>query len=104
MFARVRKSVGKDWLPTPVRAVAQVMLRLRAGDKEVREAFESGSGLEGNVEAFRKEKEVWADFELQASAAVVYAGLLQGDEVLAKAREVLCKVSLFFSLLPFVCL
>ncbi|KXX73039.1 SET domain and MYND-type zinc finger protein 6 [Madurella mycetomatis] len=95
MFARVRESAGKEWLPTPVRAVAQVMLRLKGGDRDVREAFDDGSSgwaLEGNVEGFRGEKEVWADFELQAAAAVVYAGLLEGEEMLAKAREVLCKI------------
>lgn len=112
MFARVRESAGKEWLPTPVRAVAQVMLRLKAGDEEVREAFWDGGagggdddndgwgGLEGNVEGFRALKEVWADFELQATAAVVYAGLLQGEQVLTKAREVLCKVGASYSGFP----
>jgi SET and MYND domain-containing protein len=75
---------------------------LKAGDADVKEAFEGGgggdeeggwAGLEGNVEGFRKDEDVWRDFELQAAAAVVYAGLLEGEEVLEKAREVLCKVS-----------
>ncbi|KAK4103136.1 hypothetical protein N658DRAFT_467657 [Parathielavia hyrcaniae] len=110
MFLRVREQAGRDWLPTPVRAVAQVLLMLRAGgDAAVREAFEGGSddgndrgggggwwwsGLEGNVEGFESADGgvVWKDFELQAAAAVVYAGVLGGDEVLAKAREILCKI------------
>ncbi|KAK4127142.1 SET domain-containing protein [Parathielavia appendiculata] len=97
MFARVREQAGKDWLPTPVRAVAQVLLMLRAGDAAVREAFEGGgdgewSGLEGNVEGFKADGEVWKDFELQTAAAAVYARLLDGEEVLTKAREILCKI------------
>ncbi|KAL2019463.1 hypothetical protein VTK56DRAFT_9579 [Thermocarpiscus australiensis] len=102
MFARVRAQAGRDWLPTPVRATAQVLLLLSgAGDdhRAVREAFECGSGdgnsgllLEGNVEAFRRDEKVWADFELLACAAVGYAGLTGGEEMLAKAREVLCRI------------
>ncbi|KAK3311198.1 uncharacterized protein B0T15DRAFT_408829, partial [Chaetomium strumarium] len=92
MFARVRENAGKDWLPTPVRAVAQVLMLLKSGDPAIKEAFETGDGLEGNVEGFRAYEEVWKDFELQATAAVVYAGLLEGEEMLAKAREVLCKI------------
>ncbi|KAK4035270.1 hypothetical protein C8A01DRAFT_18046 [Parachaetomium inaequale] len=95
LFGRVREQVGKDWVPTPVRAVAQVLMLLKAGDQAVKEAFGEGGGeweLEGNVEEFRGEGEVWRDFELQATAAVVYAGLLEGEEMLGRAREVLCKI------------
>ncbi|KAK4240615.1 hypothetical protein C8A03DRAFT_31210 [Achaetomium macrosporum] len=92
MFTRVRENVGKDWLPTPVRAVAQVLILLKGGDAAVKEAFEAEDGLEANVEGFKAYEEVWKDFELQATAAVVYAGLLEGEEMLAKAREVLCKI------------
>ncbi|KAL2132578.1 hypothetical protein VTI74DRAFT_3633 [Chaetomium olivicolor] len=92
MFARVRESAGKDWLPTPVRAVAQVLLLLKARDEAIKEAFEGEDGLEGNVEGFQREEEVWKDFELQAAAAVVYAGLLDGEEAVGRAREVLCKI------------
>ncbi|KAH6854556.1 hypothetical protein B0I37DRAFT_301608, partial [Chaetomium sp. MPI-CAGE-AT-0009] len=75
VFGRVRAQAGRDWLPTPVRAVAQ------------------GEGvLEGNVEGFRADGEVWRDMELQAKGAVVYAGLGEGEEVLGRAREVLCKI------------
>ncbi|KAL2199584.1 hypothetical protein P885DRAFT_74753 [Corynascus similis CBS 632.67] len=102
MFARVREQAGKDWLPTPVRAVAQVLLSLyggkgAGGEGDVKRAFFGGNGeddggLEGNVEGFKKDEEVWKDLELQATAAVVYAGVLQGEEVLLKAREILCKI------------
>lgn len=103
MFARVREGAGKDWLPTPVRAVAQVLLLMKGGDKGVLEAFgeeqsqgqggeDEWEGLEGNVEGFQKMEEVWKDFELQATAAVVYAGLLEGEEVLERARRVLCRI------------
>lgn len=114
MFRRVREEVGKEWLPTAVRAVAQVMVALlRGGSPLMAEAFagegEEGRGewvLEGNVEGFKREEGVWRDMELQATAAVVYAGLLgQGEGVVERAREVLCKVSFSFSstflLVPF---
>ncbi len=94
MFARVREQAGKDWLPTAVRGVAQVLMRGK--EKGVREAFFEDGGLEGNVEGFRRDgEEVWRDLELQAAAAVVYAGLVgEGEGVLERAREVLCKVGL----------
>lgn len=118
MFARVRAQAGRDWLPTAVRGVAQVLVSLQLqlqgeggggggkGVGRVREAFGGGGKgvgdgdgdgdgvLEGNVEGFRKDGEVWRDFELQAKGAVVYAGLEETKEMLEKAREVLCKVGL----------
>jgi hypothetical protein len=93
MFTRVRTNVGKDWLPTPTRAVAQVLLLLQAGDTATEAAFGKGGSLEGNVQGFRDDENVWADFELQAMAAVVYGGLLESEEMLQRAKEVLCKVS-----------
>ncbi|KAK3902721.1 hypothetical protein C8A05DRAFT_43902 [Staphylotrichum tortipilum] len=112
MLARVRREAGKEWLPTSVRAVAQVMVGLAkkggGGGKEkekedaggqglllLKEAFGEGEGaLEGNVDGFRAAgEEVWRDLELQATAAVVYAGLLgEGGGVVERAREVLCKI------------
>ncbi|KAA8635392.1 hypothetical protein SMACR_00488 [Sordaria macrospora] len=92
MFKRIRERTGKDWVPTPVRAVAQVMLLLKAGDEEVTKAFGPGGTLESNVEGFKTDEELWKDFELQATGAVVYAGLLQSDETLKQAMEVLCKI------------
>ena len=94
MFRRIRERTGKDWVPTPVRAVAQVMLLLKAGDEEVKKAFGPNGTLESNVEGFKTDEELWKDFELQATGAVVYAGLLQSEETLKQALEVLCKVSL----------
>lgn len=95
MFKRIKERTGKDWLPTPVRAVAQVMLLLKAGDEETVKAFGPGGGtLESNMEGFKTDQGLWGDFELQATGAVVYAGLLQSDETLKQAVEVLCKVSL----------
>ncbi|KAK3355971.1 hypothetical protein B0H65DRAFT_64635 [Neurospora tetraspora] len=92
MFKRIRERTGKDWVPTPVRAVAQVMLLLKAGDEEIVKAFGPGGTLESNVEGFKTDEELWKDFELQATGAVVYAGLLQSDETLKQAMEVLCKI------------
>ncbi|KAM7190552.1 hypothetical protein V8F20_009685 [Naviculisporaceae sp. PSN 640] len=92
MFTLIRSTTGKEWLPTPVRAVAQVLLLLQAGDTTMAEAFLGPEGLEGNVEEFRKDSDVWADYELQAMAAVVYGGLLQSEEMINKAKEILCKI------------
>jgi len=97
MFSRVRGNVGKDWLPTPARAVAQVLLQLKAGDPATVAAFGNGGSLQGNVESFRRHEEVWADIELQAMAAVVYGGLLESEEILESAKEVLCKVGAIVS-------
>ncbi|KAK4454674.1 hypothetical protein QBC34DRAFT_392352 [Podospora aff. communis PSN243] len=92
MFTRVRTNVGKDWLPTPTRAVAQVLLLLQARDGAAEAAFGKVGTLEGNVQGFREDEKVWADFELQAMAAVVYGGLLESEEMLSTAREILCKI------------
>ncbi|KAL2122379.1 hypothetical protein VTJ04DRAFT_2834 [Mycothermus thermophilus] len=94
MFTRIREQAGKEWLPTPVRAVAQVLMRLKGGDKQVLEAFgNEGEGrLRGNVDQFQQYEVAWKDIELQAAAAVVYAGLLEKEETLVQAREVLCKI------------
>ena len=102
MFGRVQQRAGKDWLPTPVRALAQVLIRLKAGDQAVAETFGSlawakGASdgergiLDGNVEGFKKHDQVWKDFEIQATGAVVYAGL-ENDFSIPRAREILCKV------------
>ncbi|KAL2269747.1 hypothetical protein VTJ83DRAFT_1931 [Remersonia thermophila] len=100
MFARVREQAGKEWLPTSVRAAAQVLMRLKGGDKAMLEAFGTGGdgedgeghGLKGNAERFRAYEEAWRDIELQAAAAAVYSGMLDKEEVLAQAREILCKI------------
>ncbi|KAK4211416.1 hypothetical protein QBC37DRAFT_320356 [Rhypophila decipiens] len=92
MFSRIRETTGKEWLPTPVRAVAQILILLQTGDPTMTKAFSSTEGLEGNVEGFKRNKEVWADYELQAMAAVVYGGLLQSEEMMHKAKEILCKI------------
>jgi len=92
MFSRVRTNVGKDWLPTPTRAVAQILLLMNAGDPAAIAAFGDGGSLQGNVEGFKRDEQVWADFELQAMAAVVYGGLVESDEMLTRAKEILCKV------------
>jgi hypothetical protein len=76
---------GRDWVPTPVRALVQVLLR-----KEVREAFDD---LNGNVQAFRRDGERWEDLRLQAVAGCFFAGLPQTEEQILEAVEILCKVS-----------
>lgn len=86
-FLKVRQSVGKDWLPTPVRALVQVLLRW--GDHDVRTAFE---GLEGNVGHFKQDENVWEDIGLQACGGLTYAGRPELDAELNLARDILCKV------------
>ncbi|KAJ9130240.1 Set and mynd domain protein [Pleurostoma richardsiae] len=86
-FRRVRRSVGKDWLPTPVRALLQALLR--RGEEDVRATFEL---LEGNAERFREREQIWRDMELQAVAAVTYAGIRETKEEVENARLILCKI------------
>jgi hypothetical protein len=98
MLKQLRETVGKEWLPTGTRAVAQVMLLLKKGDKEAIEAFGDWKGerkgsLEGNVTGYMEDKEVWEDLKLIAMAGVVYAGLVESEEVVRRAVEVLCTVS-----------
>jgi hypothetical protein len=93
----VRKSSGNDWLPTPVRAVMQVLLR--ANDASMQVAFFGDSqreGLQGNFAGFRTVDggKVWKDMELQAVAASVYGGFGEGHDKVEQAREILCKVVL----------
>ncbi|KAK3693902.1 hypothetical protein B0T22DRAFT_451141 [Podospora appendiculata] len=106
MFKRVREQSNKDWLPTPVRALAQVLILLEAGEPNATAAFGDGGSLEGNVDGFRQDSQVWGDFQLQAAAALVYLGMMASEEWQEKARrgaldsdekfqracEVLCKI------------
>lgn len=87
-FRRVRASVNKDWLPTPVRALVQILLRWK--ETAVRAAFER---LQGNVESFKEMEKVWQDLELQAHGGVTYAGLKGTAAELEMAMELLCKAS-----------
>lgn len=88
VFKRVKTSVDKDWLPTPVRALVQVLLRWDA-EEELRAAF---GRLEGNVDRFRKREDVWKDIGLQAYGGMAYAGRKENDDELHMARDILCKV------------
>ena len=93
MFARIRSTTGKEWLPTPSRAVAQILFLLRAGDDRTVKAFGKDGSLEGNVAGFKSDADLWRDFELQAMASIVYGGMVESEEMLETAKEVLCKVS-----------
>jgi hypothetical protein len=102
-FKELRDSQGRDWLPTPVRALMQVLLRAR--DPVIQAAFfkdGQADGLEGNVQKFRVVNggKVWEDMELQSLAACATAGLGQRRDLVEKAREILCKVSQPSSHLP----
>ncbi|KAI1488256.1 hypothetical protein F5X96DRAFT_671861 [Biscogniauxia mediterranea] len=87
VFRRVRGE-GRDGagLPTPVRALVQVLLRpgLRAA---------VAGELEGHVDAFRRDRPaVWRDMEVQAMGALHYAGMETTPRTLAGAIEILCKL------------
>ncbi|KAH8160330.1 hypothetical protein CIB48_g7911 [Xylaria polymorpha] len=83
VFKRVRAE-GHDFLPTPVRALVQVLLR-----PEMSAVMED---LEGHVDRFRLESgKLWADMELQAMAALHYLGRETNAKSLAEAIEILCK-------------
>ncbi|KAK3384728.1 hypothetical protein B0T24DRAFT_673503 [Lasiosphaeria ovina] len=92
VFTRMASRTGKDWLPTPVRAVMQVMLLLKAGNAAAAASFGDGGSLEGNVDAFKRDAEVWNDLKLQSMAAVVYGGILESEEMLERAERVICKI------------
>lgn len=98
VFKRVRASVDKDWLPTPVRALVQVLLRWD-GDDVLRAAF---GALEGNVDQFKPRQDVWKDIGLQAYGGLVYAGRRENDDQLHMARDILCKVRAMVLALPAV--
>lgn len=92
VFNHLQKELGKDWLPTPVRATVQILLLLKAENDAVADAFEGKDKLEGNVEGFKTDAKVWQDFELMATAAAVYSGSLQNEQGLDAAKDVLCQV------------
>lgn len=97
VFKRVQRSVDKDWLPTPVRALVQVLLRWDA-DEELRRCFGS---LEGNVDKFKQREDVWKDVGLQAYGGMAYSGRNETDDELNMARDILCKVRRPWDLVPF---
>ncbi|TDZ30213.1 Histone-lysine N-methyltransferase ASHR1 [Colletotrichum spinosum] len=70
------------WIPTPIRAAAQVMLRPQA--------LLQFEGLEGHVEEWRKKNVT--DMKLQAHGVVRCLGLAITPEKLEDAFRVLCKI------------
>ncbi|KAI1109170.1 hypothetical protein F5Y14DRAFT_433521 [Nemania sp. NC0429] len=84
VFKRVRAE-GHDFLPTPVRALVQVLLR-----PELAAAM---ADLQGHVDGFRRDAgKLWADMELQAMAALHYIGREGNAKNQAEAVEILCKL------------
>lgn len=72
---------GAD-LPTPVRALLQILL-----NKEIEDGI---AALDGHTEERRKTKS-WPDLEMMAMAACAFAGR-QGESNIRRAVELLCKV------------
>lgn len=77
-----------------------LLLRLGKGDAAVMAALgdvvagrsEEGT-LEGNVDGFKRDEEVWMDLRTQAVAAAMYAGFEELAEAPDRVTEMLCKVS-----------
>jgi SET and MYND domain-containing protein len=112
VFGPTRGKEREQWeekwfVPTPVRAAMQLLLRLKQNDQVVRDAvgdvpFINSSGenregvLEGNVQGFRDYEDgtVWKDLGAQARAALKFAGMeMDGEKVEVAAegvRQLLC--------------
>jgi SET and MYND domain-containing protein len=50
--------------------------------------------LQGSVEEFRAQKKNWAEFEFQATSALLFAKEEVTDKSIAQATEWLCKIKL----------
>ncbi|KAI0103723.1 SET domain-containing protein [Nemania sp. FL0031] len=87
IFNRVRQE-GRFALPTPVRAIVQVLLRpdLKAAVAELQAHYEERR--EGDLRNFTE----WSDTELQASGSLHYAGFVQSQENLREAIQILSKL------------
>ncbi|KAK4188009.1 hypothetical protein QBC35DRAFT_497557 [Podospora australis] len=107
VFVRVRQSANKNWLPTPVRAVIQVLFLLKEGNARAIEAFlggenaaqdniddvwVSGDALEDNVEGFKSHPKIWLDFKVQATAAIEYCGWKPTPDTVLSAQQILCQI------------
>jgi len=84
VFKRV-KAEGHEFLPTPVRALAQILVRPEMGA--------ALAEMQGHTDKFRQESgKLWMDMELQAMAALHYLGREGNPRNLAGAIDILCKV------------
>lgn len=84
VFRRVRAE-GRNVLPTPVRALVQVLLRPRL--------LAAVAELEGHMDAVRTARpSMWRDMELQALASLHYLGREANPASVKEALGVLCKV------------
>ena len=103
--ARARSTASRDGggepsrLPTPVRALIQLLL-LTEGEGEANETEREGAReLQSHVMSFRgsgspgSPRESWHDMSLQALAALHYLGREADSDTVADAVELLCKVS-----------
>ncbi|KAI0154847.1 SET domain-containing protein [Xylariaceae sp. FL1272] len=84
IFKRVLAD-GHPSLPTPVRALVQVLIRP--------DMFAALQDVEGHVDKFRQNRaKVWADMELQAMGALHYLGREATPRRMAEAIDILCKL------------
>ena len=69
-----------------LRALVQALLRPRV--------LAAAAEMEGHVDGFRRDRQLWDDMEMQAVAALHYAGVEATERNVAGAVEIMCKVSL----------
>jgi hypothetical protein len=74
---------GQSSLPTPVRALVQVLLR-----DDLQENMRS---LVSNVDKFRLDKQLWAERELMALGGLALTGKSANSEAVYNAMEILFK-------------
>lgn len=84
LVANVPQSKRRRQIPTPVRALIQILL---AGQ----DLAASVDGLEGHAAQRRKTKG-WADLEMMAMGACAFSGSGSSEDVVRRAVDVICKV------------
>jgi hypothetical protein len=85
IFKKIQEE-GRGLLPTPVRGLLQVLLRLTKGADPEPE----WKKLMNHQDAFAKQKELWGEMTLQAQAAIRYGGFPQS--MISVAMGALCSV------------
>jgi len=88
LVANVPSSKRRRQIPTPVRALVQILLSSASGN----DLAAAVDGLEGHASQRRK-TEGWADLEMMAMGACAFSGRGTREDVVRRAVDILCKVS-----------
>lgn len=88
LVANVPSSKRRRQIPTPVRALVQILLSFASGN----DLAAAVDGLEGHA-AQRRKTEGWADLEMMAMGACAFSGRGTREDVVRRAVDILCKVS-----------